>query len=91
MTPAKALAEQAKALIYELGHRDIDWKCCISDDKAVDIIVKALAQRERDVWEEAAKELSQRYDGCEYHIMTELFIGWCRQKAQEVQGEEDET
>ncbi len=51
MTKARALAEQ---IIYKLGHRDIDWKCCISDEGAVAILTAALAQAQRETWEQAA-------------------------------------
>ncbi len=47
----------AKRLIYQLGHRDTNWNCCIGDEQAVQIIMNALADAEA-LTKEHEKEVS---------------------------------
>jgi len=46
-------------------------------------ITHALAQREREVWEEAAKHIELMYnESSTYSLMIDQHITYCRQKAQ---------
>lgn len=78
MTPSPQHRDQAKALIHQLGHRDIDWQCCISDEEAVNLTSKALAEAEQRGKEAAGNRLDTVSAQWEYHVGIAEHLEWCR-------------
>lgn len=80
MTDVQAVA---KDIIYKLGHRDTDWKCCISDDAAITIISAAIAAaldaREREVYKKVAEYIADEINS-DRDCRPQTISVWCRRQ-----------
>ena len=86
---------RARKIVYDLSHRDTDWKCCIEDDGALSIIIDALTAERQQVWVHVIAYLESQErkpllmplseQSLMWNDAQETFVDWCREQAKKEQ------